>query len=90
MKQAIEASSVIWENLAVEPKIVFRNRILVISFIAIFLIFIAGVFTYIKSFAGDFIEKFSSSVNCKAIDKFVNFDKLTFKKYAEYDKENTL
>ena len=72
LREAIEASSVLWENLAVKPSVIFERRVIVVAFIAIFLIFISSVFTYIKSFAGNFIEKYSSSVNCEAIHK--NFD----------------
>ena len=60
IKQANEASSIIWENLAVTPKELNRNRVLFLVFMTVFLIaFVFTAFVFIKSYVGDFVMKFS-------------------------------
>ena len=90
MYEAGEASSIIWENVAMTPKQLTYNKVWVISLVILFLLLVFMAFIYIKSYAGDFITKFSANVNCSAMNKFMDKDKKLFLKYAGTDKANTL
>jgi len=66
--EAGEASSVIWENVAITPKKLMFNKLYVLTFIILFLMLVFMVFIYVKSYAGDFIMNFSANVNCAAMN----------------------
>ena len=88
--EAGEASSVIWENVAITPKQLMFNKLWVLTFIILFLMLVFMIFIYVKSYAGDFIMNFSANVNCAAMNQFMDKDKQLFLKYAGTDKVNTL
>lgn len=97
VEAAPEPSNVIWENLEVTPFKRAARKSGVILLISLFIFMTFLLYTALKSRAGKNKLRYPSTTNCGSIQSLFlkepgnidSTDWVTFKKYAEHDKEPT-